>query len=512
MQILGIHIDRPFLRAALIEKKGRSAEILYLKSPILGEPENVKLLYTPAFKGKIVSALPARNLMARFLEVKIRNRSHLEKIVAFQSEATSYLNPADIQSVPYILRQEKEKAHVLQFTTLKESIREHIQELAKIKFDPDCVTAAPIALIRYLKWKVPNIRDAFLVDLSSEEWTCLCMENGELRKFISIPGGVERLFASLWEDRKKILFQKEVKAIAKQIDLLQLKPALNPHLFSTLNAMKQDFTKIIYSFCQQTGPKPIFFTGEQDAFGQMREFFMEGVKDSVSPEAPPEFPKEEQKYAIPIGLALGAQENPPQFRVGEFFPQKNWKKIGKQWILSVAASLMISCGLISFTNYAVETRKQNMLHSLEGLLTHWNPHLKKTIFLNSTPEEILHRWNKTVSSYSKESPYFKSYPKVAQTLSWLYQHPLVSQSPENESIEVSYFHYHLLQYPNMDSPKTSYKGKVELEFKTKSPLAARKFHEELLQGSAFVDTSQDVEWETTDDVYRVSFFLKEAGS
>ena len=59
----------------------------------------------------------------------------------------------------------------------------------------------------------------------------LCVDGRwEIQRSHSIPGGIESLLSALWEDRKKILLQKEIEGIAKQIDLLQLKPHLTPHI------------------------------------------------------------------------------------------------------------------------------------------------------------------------------------------------------------------------------------------------------------------------------------------
>ena len=330
------------------------------------------------------------------------------------------------------------------------------------------------------------------------------MEKGELKKFHSIDGGIESLLSALWEDRKKILFQKEMSGIAKQIDLLQIKASLNFHLSSRLTAMRQDFAKIIYSFFRSYGSKPVFFTGRVDAFGQMREYLIESIKESISQESSsPEFPKEEQKYAIPIGLALGIGSNFPQFRKEEFFPQKNWRLAGKRSLCLLIASLSMALGLIEAVQYAAKSRKEEMVSYLRSTLNEWD---LQTIFPNENEEDVLNKWNKIVSSHAREYPYFMQFPKVANVLSWIYQHPLLKE--ENDPIEITSVHYRLLQCPKMDTPRDPYQGFFEMEFKTKSVLNARKFHEQLLQGDGYVDSSQDVRWESNDNVYHVSFFLK----
>lgn len=428
MQILGITIDKPFLRLALLEKTQSRYEILYLKSLPYNEPESVKQLYKTPFKGKISSALPAKNLLMRSLEVNANSSKHLEQIIAFQSEATSHFNESEVLSIPYITSQTKEKTHVTLFTASRAGIREHLEMLEKNHLDPDCITASPLALIHYIKWKMPHLQDAFLVDLGAEEWTCVSMEKGELKKFHSIVGGIESLLEALWEDRKKILFPKEITGIAKQIDLLQLKPSLNSQLSSKLIDMRKELSRIIYSFSCLSGQKPLFFTGRVDSFGGMQEFLEEGLTDSISPNLLEEIPKEEQKYAISIGLAISYSRKSVQFRRDEFFPKKTWMKMGLSSLYLSAASLLFSLALIGFSNYALKSKSQKMVSSLRTALNEWDRSLAKEIFIPKNEEEIIHLWNKSTVKYSKEHAYMVQSPKVAEILSWLYQHPFILEN------------------------------------------------------------------------------------
>lgn len=508
MQILGIYFDKPFLRVALIEKGRKRTEILYLKCFSIDELENVKQLYNGTFTGKICSALSAKNFLVRPLEIKTCSPRHLEQIISFQSDAITHLPQSEILSVPHILNKGKEKTDLLLFTATRNAIAEHLQEWEKYKLDPDCVTTTPLALIRFVKWKNPDLQDVFIVDLSSQEWTCVYMEKGALKKVHFVDGGVEALLGELWKDRKNILFPKEVKGVAKQIDLLQLKTSLNLHLSTKLNAMKQDLAKIIYSFFSQSGPKPIIFTGRVDAFGQMREYLMEAVKESVSHQISI-LPKEEEKYAVPIGLSLEYGPESLQFRKQEFFPKKHWKRAGVYSLYLLFASFCISAALIGVSHYTVDARKQEMISYLRNYLNRWDPSLLSSIFSHPNEEEILRKWNQVVSSNAKDLPYLMQSPKVAEILSWLYQHPVLLESGlEKNPIEIKFLRYQLVQYPKIDSPREPYQAKVEIEFKTKSALVARKFHENLLQDNTFVDNSQEVQWEALENMYRVSFFIK----
>ncbi len=509
MQILGITLDKPFFRLALVEKTKKRSQILYLKTFPISDVEGVKQLYK-AFTGKICSSISAKNLLIRELEFQSNTKKHLEQIIAFQADATSHLSETEVLSIPYIQHANKEKTNALLFTVLRSGIREILDTFGKMEIDPDSMTAAPLALITFLKWKIPHIQDAFIIDLGSDEWTCVCMDKGTLKKFHSISGGIESLLEALWEDRKKNLIPKEITGIAKQIDLLQLQSTLNSQLSSKMLAMRKELARVIYSFSNHFGQKTIFFTGRVDAFGQLQEFLEEAITDSVKPNLFEEIPKEEQKHATSIGIAIGFSEPSVQFLQDEFYPKKNWRKMGLSSIYLCAMSLLMALGLMGFSNYSFHANNRKMISSLQSTLHEWDQILEKEIFVTDKEEEILEHWEKATKKYTKEYAYILRCPKVAQVLSWIYQHPaILSAENDQDPIEIKSIRYQLISYPKIDSPKDPYVAKVEMEFQTASPLNARKFHEAIYQGEGWADNTQEIQWEVADQKYLISFYLKE---
>lgn len=507
MRILGITLDKPFFRFALIEKNQRRHEILSLKTLSYSELENVKQLYKTPFKGKIRSALASKNLLIRPLELGPQEAKHLDQIIAFHTEA-SHFKQSEVISIPYIVEQNKKKTDLLLFTALKSGMQEHLEILEKINLEPDFVTAIPLALISYIQWKIPHLQNAFLVDIGSEEWTCVEMEKGVLKKFHSIVGGVETLLDALLEDRKKAYIPKEISGVAKQIDLLQLKASLNSQLSARLNSLRKELARVIYSF-SISGPKPIFFTGRVDAFGGLQEFLGEALSDFVLPNLAEDIPKEEQKYAISIGLAMNKEKMKVQFLKLEFFPKKIWKRRGLAAILLCSASILFSFGIIGFSKSALHSKNKEMISSLHSAIASWDCALADKIVSVKNEEDAIHRWNKATTTYSKVYPYIIQTPTLSEILSWLYQHPVVLESElSNEPIAIESVRYQLEQYPKIDNPKEPYLAKMEIEFTTKSSLNARKFHEAILKKEDFVDDTEEIQWEASDHIYRVSFYIK----
>jgi hypothetical protein len=511
MQILGISSDKPFLRVALLKKEGKQYKILYLKSFSLDDPEHVKQFYTTSFKGKIVSALSANDLLVRTIELNVNNPKYMKEAIDFQAEASTHFEQNQTLSVPYKIDHLKNKTEITLFTTLKKTIQKHLEEMGHLKIDPDSISAEPLALISFFQWKLPELQDAFLVHLGSEEWTCVCIEQGVLKKSHSIDRGIEQLLTALWEDRKKILSRKEIGNLAKQIDLFDLKSSPQSQLVSQFTNMKQELAKILYSFSRLCGVKPLFFTGRVDAFHQIEKALKESLKEY--PESAFELSNDEKKYAIPIGLAVQNNSGSIEFRKEEFFSPKEWKKGGLYFLTLTIASILCGLSIALFSHYSDAQSKKAMAAFLHTKLSLLDPSLSNKIFIDEDSESILHRWNKAVATHSKEYPYIPQTPKVAEVLSWLYQHPVILEAEkENEPIEITHLHYQLLKYPKIDSLQEPYEGKVEIEFQTKSPLRARKFHEALHQGADLVDSSEDIHWESSLPVYRVSFFLKKRAS
>lgn len=510
MQVIGIQIDKPFVRIALLQKNRNRIEISTLKSALLADSNHVKQLYFPHFKGSITSGLSPKEVLIRSLELKITDTRYINKALEFHSGATTHFNPDEIISVPHLFKKNKKEFEALLFTASKEALKSHLLEMKKIGIDPTQVTAHSMALIRYIQWKEPSLQNAFLIHLGSSEWSCILMEEGKLKKAYSLTNGTEALLTALWEDRKKLLLSKEVEGVAKQIDLLQLKPHLNPHLSLKINEMRHELTKIISSFHRISNQQPLIFTGNTDGFGHLTQFLIENFKDAVIAQHPISFSSEEQKHAISIGLGLEHTHHSLQFLKQEFFPKKNWRRTGLYSLTLFISSIILALLLLAAGTRAIQARKTNMITTLEKTLDIWDPELKKSIFLEGLdPEILLNRWISTVEKHNKDYPYILQAPKMHEVLLWLTQHPFLNQIKEQgEPIVIQRIHYQLVQYPTIEAPKESYQAKVELEFKTPSPMSARKFHEFLLNGDALVDPDPGIEWEMLNQSYRASFFLK----
>lgn len=491
MNILSVHFDSPCIRTCLLRKKRKGVEIRALRT--VCNPEDVKQLYIENFKGRIVSGLSAKDFLIRSMDAKIPGGRHIEEALTFQAEALSHFKPEEILTLPVV---DKGRQEALVFTVLRERFKEHLNTLKELKMDPDAVSTVPSALCHFVRWKFPELKEAFIVDLGSNEITCASLENGELKKSHAIGKGVEGLLNALYEDRKRTLLKKETEGTAKQIDLLLLKAGLNPHLSSELNEIRQELARIYYSF-NRDAQKPILFTGRVDAFIHFREYLFDCSEGewTLSPE--------EQKFAVSIGLGLEqTAPHPLQLRRGEFFPQKNWARMGLYALLLLGSSLLLSGALLALGTHSQNASKERMLESLQTTSI-------QQFFADGRMEEEIDKWIAAIETNTQEYPYILQAPKATEVLAWLSSHPLLKElKEEGDPIDLKEFKYQLVSFPTLHSDKERFSAKVELEFNFKSLMNARKFHEALREGDDWVDPKLEVSWDALNQGYRTSFFMK----
>jgi hypothetical protein len=469
MNIFGIHLDPPFTRVALLKKGKKDFELSLLK----GGDE---------LRGKVVTALSAKDFLTRSIELKTTASSHVEEALTFQSEATSHFKLEEILSVPLVQKKEKGLTKALIFTIPKDAMRSHLKKMEELKIDPDRVSTTASALCHFIRWKFPKTDNACVIDLGSQEVTCISIENGQLAKTHAIDIGIEHLLNALLEDRKRILLKKEIEGTAKQLDLLLLKAGLNPHLSGKLGELKGEITKIVHAFCKLE-KKDVIFTGRIDAFIHLKEFLIEHADYPLT--------LEEQKFAISMGLALEQNSKSPlQLRKKEFFPASHWKKLGLYAAVLSSLSILVSGLFLILGNLACQLREEAMTQ-LTG------------------QETDLDTWMTTIEKNNKEYPYIRQAPTVLEVLCWLSSHPLLEEfAKEEDPIDLLALDYKLVSLPKITSPKDPYSAKVEIEFRLKHPTHARKFHEALLKGDALVNSNLKITWDSLSDSYRTELFLK----
>ena len=490
MQVIGVHLDFPLLRLSFISKRGKESRLLGTLAISLETNDDRNQKTTPqeaiknffkGFSGKIASGLLLKDFFLRSIPISKLSSKHIEETIRFQSEATSHFKPEEILSVPFF---SVNAPQALLYTVLRERLKTHLLDLASLQIDPDSLSTISNALVHFILWKFPSLQEAFIIDLGSNEISCVFLEKGKLKKSHAVSGGVLSLLQALLEDRKKILLKKEIESAAKQVDLLLLKPILTPNLASLLKATRLTIEQLFYS-CTRGVPVPVIFTGFSDTFLHLREYLMDfSLEHPIS--------IEEQHFAVATGLAIEqTSKEPLQLRKEEFFPKKNWVRMGIYSLILCSLSLFLSTGLMIWGQKKKKLLTQEIYYARP-----------------ETRDKQIDTWIAAIEENSKEFPYILQAPRATVFLDWLSKHPLLQElKAEQDPIDIRSIRYLLESYPKTNAPKEPFLAKVELEFNFQNALNARRFHDALQAGDKKIDTSREISWEVDHDCYRTSFYL-----
>jgi hypothetical protein len=461
MQATGIQIDNLFLRRATVRRKGQNFVVSDLKTqPIDGscKPD----LHTPTV---LVSGLHSNDLLIRSRTFTPARSRKLRQALILQVEALLHLKAEELITVSQLESHEK---RATTYSTTQSALTTHLETFRRLNLDPERVSAVPAALKTFVKWKESELSSYFLLDVGLTTTNCIWVENNLLQKAHAIPFG-----------------------------------------FPLLKNNYQEVLKLLHSFhCQ----RPMILTGEvnDDSF---RKFLLQTVQGNISEDKRIGNNAEELRFAICIGLALDYLVNnkqPLQFRVGSFISRQSWRKLGRSSAALLTLSALLSSLIFGTGTWWIEKRKSEIAHNLETWTTEKDPSLRSELFSagKETPD-LVNQWIRLIEKNSKDYRYLMKAPKVAQVITWLTQHPVVeSFRLSSDPVFFEKIHYQLVSLPRLEALDDPYLVKVELSFKVNSPLHARKFHEMLLEGSDFVDSSREIGWESLPDHYQVSFYLK----
>lgn len=476
MDTLAIHLDSPLITLSRCQKRrGKvqtfETEVFFL--PEEGVVSSVKRLDNKKFRGKVISGLCAKDFLVRQVDLKVKGR-HAEKTLAFQSEALSHFKTDEILIETFL----QPSGRALLFTVPKDGLKAHLEKLGRLNFDPDIVSTAPSALCRFICWKFPKLSNAFIVDLGSHTTTCSVIQDRELKKIYAIQNGIEELFEAFYEDQKGGLSVEESK---RQIDFSSLKADSNPRLLEKMTDLKRELARVHRSF-DLSGKEPVIFTGRLDTCIHLEEILFDSTQEKLS------LSSREQLFAVSMGLCLESTQKSINLRKEEFFPRKNWSRMGLIALLLLGASIFLSLGLIWGGAKTSQLKKEELLNSLPVPFENWIEEIEKN---------------------DREYPYILQTPKVAEILSWLSSYSILDAlKNEGDPIEIREFRTQLVSYPSIEFNTDDYLTQVELEFSFKNGMSARRFHEALRNEETLIDPEMEITWEVLDDAYRTSFYLK----
>jgi type IV pilus assembly protein PilM len=241
-------------------------------------------------------------------------------------------------------------------------------------------------------------------------------------------------------------------------------------------------------------------------------------------------------HAVTIGAALTALQGAKEqvnFRQGEFAYPHPWKRLIAPLMLYFLLCVLIAAALYAFGQLSLQAREMELRRQYEQLLaTMHKSHdaVEKQVAAKLPPlegeegllplspdeltkEEIDYRvelLDKELKAVPDLFPLEAGIPKVSDLLAWLATHPnVVGKGGDAPLIALEGVSYVVIKRPELNKKQDKYQVKVELDFASTNPTAAREFHDALLAPNTFVDPKSEVKWTTQKGRYKATFLLKD---
>jgi len=492
-------------------------------------PDDVKRLDIPSDRAVVASSLPALDVLVRQLQIKLTKKKDVDAVLAFQAEPLIPF-PIEESSLESIeLFQSKSGTTLTILAVRHELVQQHLERLETLGIDPEVVSTSPAALATFSDAVSSSQKGqpTLILHFGMEETLCVMAVDGKLLAEHTIPLGLSEAIRAAGEDTGGRI---DVDDIGFSEEHLNSAPSLRQFV----TKLKQEVGRAIFSLVKQyKGDRiaKVLLTGQGASLKGIEAVFTEGLHVEVTRPAPQfgQSGKVIQEYAIPIGLALASlngEEPAVNFRRGRFAYKDRWKR-SKYPLIAYFALSFLTAGALYFAGHAwiqsqldqAKTDYSRLLKTIEQPYTPFEREYSErnrleepTDLKEMTADQLFGRLELAEEKISRApSPYelLPNVPRVSDVLGWLASHPLVTD-PESGSplLNIKNFQYSMVKRPDVKKRNEKYRVKVDIEFTTNTPKLAREFHDALIAPNELVDPKGEVKWNTSRDVYRTSFYLK----
>jgi type IV pilus assembly protein PilM len=518
--ILGLDIDAFSLKGVFIHQV-RGKLVLEKTFELDTASDQKQELQTLSENNLTVTSAKTQDILVRPLELKLTKEKDIEAALAFQVEP---LLPYPIENGvldKVLLSKDKEGSKLTVFCIRKDHLSQHLEQWNALKINPEVVSAAPQALVLFANRFIENEDPCLILHIGIENSFGVLADQGKLIAAQAIPTGLNALPAPYSETSFASLQN-------------------NPEMKSALDELRMTSTRTIYSLAKQFRGKEInhlIVTGP----GSMIEGFPEALcsqlnKTLLIPKEPNA--KELLNYALPLGAALSALphcQDQVNFRQQEFSYPEPWKRLKQPIMLYFLLCLGIALSLYIFGKSSAAHQEGEVRQQYLQLLGMMNkPYSQFEMEFNSKTHpnnpsdeipkvqtlslnEIRQRLNfleKDLQATPQTFPLQPNVPLVSDVLAWISSHPnFINKQPDgNEAsapMQIVSLSYNMVKRPEPTKKQEKYQVKVELEFSSPTPKTAREFHDALIAPNDFVDPKAEIKWNSTRDVYKTSFYLKD---
>lgn len=523
-----------------------------------GKPKVEKIFETPRSQGEdlllahkdllsnekylLSTGMKGNEVLVRSLNLPLTKESDIETAVEFQMEP---LLPYPLENALLSSSRLAQHAQSTDLTVLsirKDHLQKHLDALQELNIEPEFVSSVPIALACFSSlFEIPS-QPCIVVHLDDTSFTCALAKEGKLLTSYTVNQGTQLLATAYQQD------MGEHGTWDGSYDFSTLDAGKMINLNKAVEALRLNATKTIYALSKEikeASPDTILLAGEGHLlqhlapllYGHLNMTIQTPVSSSQA-----DFPPEDLlKFSVPIGLGINALKPTIEsinFRQREFNYPHPWKRLKKALGQFALLCLLLAVSFFifgrSYIAYEEDKAKENYLELLKAMHKSYNSF--ETEYLTKFPKtndgsemtieplsalsasDLMDRINylqKDLKPPVDTFPYYPNVPRVSDVLAWISTHPKVVGEGKSEEgsefplIQIDNFSYTMVKHPDQKQRLEKYQVKVELEFSSTTPKAAREFHDALIVPNAIVDPKGEVKWGTNKGKYRTSFYLKD---
>lgn len=509
------------------------------------EPPHYSLSHDePGFRDAVqknltVTTLSGAEVLVRQLEVKLKKVADIDAVLSFQAEPVLPY-PVENACLDRIVLDETPDGHNLALLAVrKDHLQQHLDLWHAFDVEPEVVTASPAAIAAFVHYFGASDKLQCAIHFGEAQSTCILMREGKLCAAQVCYLGLNNLrYAYKLDDKES------GEEHFNQLDFSDIRKESAPHLLEALEQLRMEITRTLYALSKQAKSQEfeqVIATGDGAVLNHFAATLLQPLLKPANktftifeaPEGLGMNSAQLQEYAIPLGAALMALPDRDQinFRYEEFAYPQPWKRYKKPVILYLALCTALAAALYFASNAYFSYEEDGLRKEYSELLESMNrPYTEfeksfsskrggeKVVSIRQlTQEDIANRLQvlqKEIQSAPDTYPLLPNVPTVSDLLAWLSTHPNVVERDAKTGkvkplLQLESLSYTLLKRPEQTKKQEKYQVKVELEFSSETPKAAREFHDALIAPNAMVDPKGEVKWSTNRGLYRASFFLKD---
>lgn len=470
-----------------------------------------------------ISGLSGEDLLLRRLRLKIVKQKEIDDVFHFQAEP---MLPYPIESAvldKWTTEVLDDQSSIAFLAAKKEDVQNHLDRLEENGIDPEAVSAYPVALTALSQFYTEKAPLKLVIDIEKEQITCVLIKQDKLIASHEIASGWQPLYQAHIDSEK---------SNSPSIDEF-----FSLGLLESPKEWVQEVVWNVFALQKETKSKEpflLFITGEGANLPHLKEHIAEALESPLTSFNTPCSLVDFNRFALPLGLALSGLpvfKEKINFRQEEFAFKDPWKRFKKSLVLIAGLSCLLAFSIYLFTQSYIRYREDQLRERFLTVLSlAQKPYAafekqyeqKAGIPLDKEPLSIkdldaealtlrLDALERQIRTLPDTFPLFPNTPRVSDVLAWLSSHPSFqcAEGKDCPQVAIENFSYAMVKRPEMNKKNEKYQVKVDLEFTTSSPTAAREFHDALISPNDFIDPKGEIKWNATKGKYKTSFFLKD---